>query len=93
MLSVNDLPDGRFALALELRSGAVEGPAAQMVAEVASRTKLPVIVSDFESLPPNDRGDRVAIHTSIMYRSRRLMGRIIGWLGPDVALCELVKGG
>lgn len=93
VLSVNDIGNGRFSLALELRPGAVLGSAASMVASVAANTKLPVIVSDYESLPPHDTGDRVAVHTSILYRSRRMVGKLIVWLAPDVALYELVKGG
>lgn len=93
MLSINEIPDGQFALALETRVGAIVGSAAHMVAAVAEASKLPVIVSDFESLPPDDKGDRVAVHTSILYRSRRLVGRLVGWLAPEVALYELVKGG
>jgi hypothetical protein len=93
MLSVNDIEGGRFVLALELRSGAVLSSAAAMVATLASATRLPVVISDYESLPPDDKGDRVAVHTSILYRSRRMVGRLLSWLAPDVALHELVKGG
>lgn len=95
LVTVNQLPDERsqFVLVLELESGAVVGVGAEMVATVATNTRLPVIVSDYESLPPNDKGDRVAVHTSILYRSRRLIGNLLAWLAPEVALYELVKGG
>jgi len=92
MLTVQDIQDGRYALALETRPGAVAGPAAHVVSEVARLYQLPVIVSDFESLPPDDKGDRVAVHTSILYQSRRLIGPLLKWLGPNVALYDLVKG-
>jgi hypothetical protein len=92
MLSIQQVDDGRFALALEIEHGAVVGKASSMIAEVATQTKLPVIISDYESLPPNDRGDRVALHTAILYRSRRLVGPLLQWLAPEVALHVLVKG-
>lgn len=92
MITVQDIPDGRFALALEFKPGAALGAGRRMIADVATATRLPVIVSDYESLPPDDKGDRVAVHTSILYRARRLVGPLIEWLGPDVALYTLVKG-
>ncbi len=93
MLSIHNIPDGRYALCIELRPGAIDSTASSMVASVANATRLPVIVSNYESLPPDDKGDRVAVHTSILYRSRRLVGRLLSWLAPDVALYDLVKGG
>lgn len=93
MVSVNAIENGFFGQVLEIRPGAVAGSAASIIADVAEQTRLPVVISDYESLPPNDRGDRVAVHTSILYRSRRMVGRSLGWLAPEVGLYELVKGG
>lgn len=92
MVSVNQIDNGLFCLALELWPGAVVTSGAAIIAAVTIATQLPVIISDYESLPPNDKGDRVAVHTSILYRSRRMVGALLAWLAPDVALYELVKG-
>lgn len=93
MVSINRVENGIFGLALEIRNGAVLTSAAAMVAQVARTSLLPVIVSDYESLPPDDKGDRVALHHSILYRARAMTGALIEWLAPDVALHVLVKGG
>lgn len=91
MVSINQIEDGLFALALEIQHGAILGSAGKMISQVARTTLLPVIVSDYESLPPNDKGDRVAAHHSILYRARRMLGPLIDWVSPDVALHTLVK--
>ena len=93
MVTVQQIENGTFALALEHKPGAVLATGQPMITAVATSTKLPVIVSDYESLPPHDKGDRVAVHSSIMYRARRLLGEMLTWIGPDVALFRLVKGG
>lgn len=92
LLNESAIEGGRFVLAVELWSGAVTTSAAPMITEVATRTSLPVIISDYESLPPDDKGDRVALHTSILYRARRMAGAHLAWLGPEVGLYVLVKG-
>jgi len=91
MFSVNTMNGGLFAYALELRTGAIIGTAANMVVEVASATRLPLVVSDYESLPPEDKGDRVAAHVSILYRARSMLGALIDWMSPEVALHQLRK--
>jgi len=92
MFLVNKLENQLFGLALEIWPDAIKTSAASMLAVVARTTMLPVIISDYESLPPNDKGDRVAAHHSILYRARRMIGSLIEWVAPDVALHVLVKG-
>jgi hypothetical protein len=92
MFSVNDIDGGVFGLALELWPDAIATSASAMLAAVARHTLLPIVISDYASLPPNDKGDRVAMHHSILYRARAMTGPLLDWVAPDVALHTLVKG-
>lgn len=90
MFSINEMNGGKFVFAIETRPAAVTTTARAMVVAAARITRLPVIIIDHDSNPPDDVGDRVAVTNQIKHRARSMLGRAICHLDDDVELYELI---
>ena len=92
MLSINDMGVGDYAFAIELREGAARGSGAGMIAAMAARVPLPIVIVSHGSLPPNDSGDFVAV-TDLVRERRKvqfLTGKLIAPIG-GVPTYEIVR--
>lgn len=90
MLSVNDLNGGSWGFAVELESGALIGKGAAAVARFADSIPFPVIVASYESLPPDDTGDRVVVKDQLLQRAKSLIGAELATLREGVKVYELI---
>lgn len=83
MLSVNDLPDGRFGLAMETRPGAVLD-AAHVLVQFARLIMLPILVVG----PGGVDADRMVVHDELAPRTSGLIRQPLARLSWDVGLYQ-----
>lgn len=85
MFSLNFTERGVVALAIEAAPGALETTAREALVHLAHLVKCPIIVSSFESKPPEDRGDFVVVRDELAPRARAIIGEIL-WREGDVGV-------
>jgi len=94
MCSANELNGGHWAFVIEVRADAVTTTGRDMIERLVALNGVPVIVVDYDSVPPNDTGDRVVIKPELEKRAERLMGAFLGYLDAEhsMGVYELVVG-
>lgn len=83
MVSVNEFNGGTWIFAVETEEGALQGKGKNIVMDVSNKVNLPVIVSKYGSLPPNDKGDLTVIKTSLLPRTNRMRGELVRFLDAE----------
>lgn len=92
MFFVSKTDTGHFAFAMEWRAGALLKEARPMLLDFVAAIDLPVIISLATTERPYDTGDYVIVKRSLYARChRRLTGKLLYHLTPDVAAFELIK--
>jgi hypothetical protein len=84
-----------FVWVIEIKPGAVLNDGKAMMERLATRSASPIIVFDYASTPPNDKGDRVVVKHELAARSTRMLGKFLTYLDEDrsMGVYELVRGG
>jgi hypothetical protein len=59
---------------------------------MVKRLNFPVIISNYGVMPPDDKGDRIVVKNSLLYRSRNIRGKFLNKLAPDVGVYILKDG-
>lgn len=80
MVSVNDMNGGRWIFVIEIQPNAFRTTGKNIILDIASKIDLPVIVVDYNSKPPNDKGDYVIVKKSLLNRSKQLIREHLGFL-------------
>lgn len=94
--SVDDRPDnsgiimafrefngGKWIVVNELKPDAVMTTGRNILVAVAKRVDFPAIISDYDSRPPHDLGDRVGIRKDREHRATTMLGEHLGALDGD----------
>jgi hypothetical protein len=92
IVSINRINNLDYITAIELRPNSFIEVGKNIIVEIIEKTKLPVLIFDFESVPPKT-GDRVAVHKSIEKRCKNLIGDFIEKLNEDINIYKLIKSG
>jgi len=94
MCSDNFLNGGHWVFVIELIPEAATTSGLSMVKQLVECFDIPVIISNYDSIPPNDTGDRVIIKDSLKTRSKKLMGELIQYLDDDkvMGIYKLTNG-
>lgn len=92
MFTQNILEGQVYFTAIETRKGAIVSSGKIMAHDIATRTKIPIIVVEYGKKPPEDTGDYVIIHDDILPRCKHITGEWIEEMGNNVAIYELIKG-
>ena len=91
MFSINKIENQVYAVAIELSENAINITGKDMAIQIASAQKLPIIVVKHGTLPPNDTGDYVIIHNTILHKCKNIVGNFVKHLNDEVVMFELVK--
>ena len=91
MFSINKIENQIYAVAIELTENAITTSGKDMAIQIASAQKLPMIVIKHGTIPPNDTGDYVIIHNTILHKCKNIIGDFIEHLNDEVVMFELVK--
>ena len=91
MFSINKIENQIYAVAIELTANAINTTGKDMAIQIASAQKLPIIVVKHGVKPPNDSGDYVIIHNTILHKCKNIIGNFIKHLSDEVVMFELVK--
>lgn len=85
---------GRFVFVQELRDGAVLSTGRRLVERLARIADVPIVVVNYGSVPPDDRGDRTIVRSELKYRARAMLGRFLEHLDVEegIGVYELRMG-
>jgi hypothetical protein len=90
MLSINDVEGQHMIYAIELKKGSYLNSGKNIILDIVKKINLPVIVSDFDSVYPNDKGDYVIIHSSLLNRAKNIIGEHIEQLSDNINSYKLI---
>lgn len=83
MIFIGSFNGGTWIFAMENRKDAAITTGKNVIIDVANKTNLPVIVSNFNSLTESDFGNRVIIHKNLIPRSKNLVKDFLGFLDEE----------
>jgi hypothetical protein len=85
--SANMLNGGKWMFVIEVKPNAVMTTGKSMVKTLTALSNVPVIIVDYNSKPPCDRGNRVVVKNALLARcSKRLIGEFLGYLDNDKSM-------
>ena len=90
MISLNDFNGGVWFFVMETKKYAHRTTGKNIIIEIVNKYDIPVIVSDIDSVYPNDKGDYVIIKKSLEKRSKMIMGDFIYNLDDDINIYKLI---
>jgi hypothetical protein len=91
MITDNIIENQRYFTCIELEHNAIfTHPAKDMIDEIVTKMKIPMIVSKYGKRPPYDTGDYVIIHEDIKDRCKRICGEQVS--KGEISVYELLKG-
>lgn len=91
MFSINLVETQIYIVAIETKEKAILTTAKDMAIQMVTDQKIPMIVTKHDAKPPEDTGDYVIIHDSIIDKCKNICGNQIFSLSVDVSMFELVK--
>ena len=93
MISACKFNNGTWLFIIETVKNAVLTTAKDMIIQMVNQFDFPAIVSDYESKPPDDKGDYTIIKESLLPRCKRMAGDLIEYLDSDkrIGLYKLRK--
>jgi hypothetical protein len=90
LLSINQINGGIWVFAIELKKDAIKNDGEEMMINIAENISLPIIVVNYDSMPPDDKGDRVILHDTLLSRAKHLVGDKLGQLAHNINIYKLV---
>ncbi len=89
MLFINNFNGGIWIFAIETLKNAYKTSGKSIIIDIVKKMNLPVIVSDFDSKPPYDKGDYVVIKKELENRASQIKGEFICELENDIKVYKL----
>lgn len=77
---VNKSNGGEWIYVIELTPNAATTTGKNIIMHIAHQINLPVIISKYNSRPPNDKGDFVMVKSSLLHRTNSMRGKLIAFL-------------
>lgn len=90
MLSIDRFNGGVWIFVMETKKGAYLTSGKNIITEVANKFNYPVIVVDYDSKYPNDKGDYVIIKNSLENISKFIMGDFICNYNDNMNVYKLI---
>jgi hypothetical protein len=89
MLFINSFNGGIWIFAMETKKDAYRTTGKSIIVDMVEKFDLPIIISDFDSKPPYDKGDYVVIKNELEYKSNQIKGDFIYELENDIKVYKL----
>jgi hypothetical protein len=83
MLSVNTMNGGNWIFAMETEKDAVITTGKEIIMELIESLLLPAIVVKHGFNPENNKGDYVIVHQLLLFKSKQLIGKFLGYLDDE----------
>lgn len=92
MCSANKLNGGSWVFAIETKQDAAMTTGRNMIERITSLAITPVIIVNYDAVPPDDKGDRVVVKAELESRSSKLCGSFLHYLDKEktMGVYELV---
>lgn len=90
MLSIDNFNGGTWIFVIETKKNAYLNSGKNIIIDVANNFNFPVIVVDYDSKYPNDKGDYVIIKKEIEHRAKSIMGDFICKYNENMNVYKLI---
>lgn len=88
--TINKMNGGTWIFINEMEENALLNGGKGIVLQMVSKIDLPAIVVDYDSKPPDDKGNRVVIKEELLPRTDRIRGEYIDHIDDGMGLYKLV---
>jgi hypothetical protein len=90
MIAIDKFNGGTWVFVLETKKGAYLTTGKNIIIDIANNFNFPVIVVDYDSKYPNDKGDYVIIRKDLEYRAKSIMDDFICEYSEDMNVYKLI---